>query len=200
MAEVERELNEAQFKVETAQGIFDTIVSRMNTELARFQVRAVICSYLHGHPRCCHTVSKSPAICSQSPGLLSSLSKPCRCVAAWLSVALCSNMAWPQLLFMNHGSHCRRSEQTRWQRCCVTLQLRKHARQQKRQRPGTPSSQSHLIARSPSEVGSMHCEAGSMHCSVTADAVAVFRGCQHSSMLCSHFVLRTSILLVPYFS
>ena len=94
MAEVERELNEAQFKVETAQGIFDTIVSRMNTELARFQVRAVICSYLHGHPRCCHTVSKSPAICSQSPGLLSSLSKPCRCVAAWLSVALCSNMAW----------------------------------------------------------------------------------------------------------
>lgn len=44
MAEVERELNEAQFKVETAQGIFDTIVSRMNTELARFQVRALVCS------------------------------------------------------------------------------------------------------------------------------------------------------------
>jgi hypothetical protein len=43
VAEVERELNEAQFKVETAQGIFDTIVSRMNTELARFQVRAATC-------------------------------------------------------------------------------------------------------------------------------------------------------------
>ena len=49
MAEVERELNEAQFKVETAQGIFDTIVSRMNTELARFQVRAVIW-FIFGHP------------------------------------------------------------------------------------------------------------------------------------------------------
>jgi hypothetical protein len=42
VAEVERELNEAQFKVETAQGTFDTIVSRMATELARFQVRAVV--------------------------------------------------------------------------------------------------------------------------------------------------------------
>lgn len=38
MAEVERELNEAQFRVETAQATFDTIVSRMTSELARFQV------------------------------------------------------------------------------------------------------------------------------------------------------------------
>lgn len=39
VAEVERELNQAQLKVETAQATFDTIVSRMASELARFQVR-----------------------------------------------------------------------------------------------------------------------------------------------------------------
>ena len=39
MAEVERELNEAQVKVEGAQATFDTIAARMASELARFQVR-----------------------------------------------------------------------------------------------------------------------------------------------------------------
>jgi hypothetical protein len=42
-------------------------------------------------------------------------------------------------------------------------------------------------------------EAGSMHGSMFAEAVAVFRGCQHSGMLRSQIVLCTSILLVPYF-
>jgi sorting nexin-1/2 len=37
VAEVERELNEAQYRVEGAQATFDTIVSRMKLELARFQ-------------------------------------------------------------------------------------------------------------------------------------------------------------------
>jgi hypothetical protein len=98
VAEVERELNEAQFKVETAQGIFDTIVSRMNTELARFQVRAVTSGHLDGQTCCCHTVSESPAICSRSLGVLSSpLSNPHRGVAAWLSVAGCHDMTVPSL-------------------------------------------------------------------------------------------------------
>jgi len=39
VAEVERELNEAQYRVESAQATYDTIVSRMAVELARFQVR-----------------------------------------------------------------------------------------------------------------------------------------------------------------
>ena len=38
MAEVERELNQAQALVEATQATFDQIVARMATDFARFQV------------------------------------------------------------------------------------------------------------------------------------------------------------------
>ena len=37
MAEVERELNEAQHRVENAKAVYELIVRRMSEELARFQ-------------------------------------------------------------------------------------------------------------------------------------------------------------------
>ena len=37
MAEVERELNEAQHRVENAKAVYEVIVRRMSEELARFQ-------------------------------------------------------------------------------------------------------------------------------------------------------------------
>ena len=37
MAEVERELNEAQHRVESAKAVYEVIVRRMSEELARFQ-------------------------------------------------------------------------------------------------------------------------------------------------------------------
>lgn len=50
MAEVERELNQAQALVEATQATFDQIVARMSTDFARFQVtplRAALPSDFH---------------------------------------------------------------------------------------------------------------------------------------------------------
>ena len=52
MAEVERELNEAQVKVEGAQATFDTIAARMASELARFQVHRPPMPGLYKYQHC----------------------------------------------------------------------------------------------------------------------------------------------------